>query len=747
MSTPAPAAACLVAALLWLACGLGSPAARHISWLRFGGATEALCVRGIAQTDGGMLYLAAESGLYSFDGFHLADLTPFHGHGSYNAIAAAGDSLVAGTNAGLVAFRPSDGTGRLLPYARGERVIGIVVAAGSLWAATTAELYRDGRPVGAATSHIGCLATDGRTIYIGRPDGVYRHDPRTARTTLMAGSPARASCLMAEGGTLWIGTPTGVGKLAGGRYSPLCRAAVAKCLGRTPDGQLAAGTDDGLLLIAADGTAELSRHDTRMPASLPGDAVWCLFTDADGGLWAGTDSGAALLPQAQRISTTTLAQLTGTGLGSRILRTLTDSRGRQWLGGTGGLICIDKGRWRWYRMGDKQWPIVHNRVRCIVEDSSRRIVVGGDMGAMVLDEASGQFVRYIIAEDPTNWVYWMEERGGGLWHITTFAASYTARFDSKTRRLRVQSTLRRGPLEPRRPREDSLLAALGGAWLSASIAPDGRTALLGGKDRFATMRLDDAGGKAHKLSLWNAAGGGPVADSTKYIELRFADFDYAREASPDYEYRLDDGGWIPVAGKSHTLLLPAPAAGSHIVAVREAGGAGAAAELRLYVERPWWGGPWWIALYAAVAASLAWCGWHLVRERRKVRKLAAEGEYLSAQLRLRLQEGEMSDDDKQLRRITKTIDDHLADSSLDVAALAALCGMSEKQLYRKVKALTGMATMAYIRDQRLKKAAALLAMPGCGVQEAMYKCGFQNASHFARIFQKQYGVPPSEYSG
>jgi AraC-like DNA-binding protein len=46
---------------------------------------------------------------------------------------------------------------------------------------------------------------------------------------------------------------------------------------------------------------------------------------------------------------------------------------------------------------------------------------------------------------------------------------------------------------------------------------------------------------------------------------------------------------------------------------------------------------------------------------------------------------------------------------LNVNTLSELSGISSKQLYRKIKALTGMTAVAYIRDQRLKKAASLLA--------------------------------------
>jgi AraC-like DNA-binding protein len=84
---------------------------------------------------------------------------------------------------------------------------------------------------------------------------------------------------------------------------------------------------------------------------------------------------------------------------------------------------------------------------------------------------------------------------------------------------------------------------------------------------------------------------------------------------------------------------------------------------------------------------------------------------------------------------------------LNVNTLSELSGISVKQLYRKIKAMTGLTTVAYIRDQRLKKAAALLAKGTFTVSEVMYMVGFSNASYFARCFSEAYKTLPSDYKG
>ena len=136
----------------------------------------------------------------------------------------------------------------------------------------------------------------------------------------------------------------------------------------------------------------------------------------------------------------------------------------------------------------------------------------------------------------------------------------------------------------------------------------------------------------------------------------------------------------------------------------------------------------------------------------KERELLNENEYLAAQLRLKLieksgEEGELSADEKFLLDITRIIEENMDDSELNVNTLSQKSGISTKQLYRRIKALTGMTTVAYIRDQRLKKAASLLSKGSFTVSEVMYMVGFSSASYFTRCFFDEYGTTPSEYRG
>lgn len=102
-------------------------------------------------------------------------------------------------------------------------------------------------------------------------------------------------------------------------------------------------------------------------------------------------------------------------------------------------------------------------------------------------------------------------------------------------------------------------------------------------------------------------------------------------------------------------------------------------------------------------------------------------------------------DEKLLADITKIIEDKVSDSELSVNRLSELSGISSKQIYRKIKQLTGLTPVDYIRSIRMKKAAMLLAQQKFSVAEVMYLVGFSNYSYFSKCFQAKYGKTPKQY--
>ncbi|MDR2496733.1 MAG: response regulator [Tannerellaceae bacterium] len=105
----------------------------------------------------------------------------------------------------------------------------------------------------------------------------------------------------------------------------------------------------------------------------------------------------------------------------------------------------------------------------------------------------------------------------------------------------------------------------------------------------------------------------------------------------------------------------------------------------------------------------------------------------------------ISHDEKLLANITRAIEENIDDSDLNVNYLSRKTGISPKQLYRKIKQMTGMSTIEYINSIRLKKAALLLSSKKFTVSEVMYMVGFNNHSYFAKRFCARFGKAPHQY--
>jgi len=97
-----------------------------------------------------------------------------------------------------------------------------------------------------------------------------------------------------------------------------------------------------------------------------------------------------------------------------------------------------------------------------------------------------------------------------------------------------------------------------------------------------------------------------------------------------------------------------------------------------------------------------------------------------------------------LNKVIKCIENNIEDSNFKVIFLAKEIGLSESQLYRKVKALTNTSTAVFIRSIRLQKAKELLQDKKFNITEVSYKVGFTDPSYFSRVFKDEFGCTPSE---
>jgi AraC-like DNA-binding protein len=88
--------------------------------------------------------------------------------------------------------------------------------------------------------------------------------------------------------------------------------------------------------------------------------------------------------------------------------------------------------------------------------------------------------------------------------------------------------------------------------------------------------------------------------------------------------------------------------------------------------------------------------------------------------------------------------DSAPETSVSLAELAALSGVSRFQLLRGFARQVGITPHAYLVQRRVRLARQLLANGQTAVQAAI-QAGFADQSHMTRVFVRQLGITPSRY--
>ncbi len=97
-----------------------------------------------------------------------------------------------------------------------------------------------------------------------------------------------------------------------------------------------------------------------------------------------------------------------------------------------------------------------------------------------------------------------------------------------------------------------------------------------------------------------------------------------------------------------------------------------------------------------------------------------------------------------INKLDEVLESCYADCDTKVGQIAKAMAMSERQLHRKLKALTELTASEYLRSYRLKKAAKLLRQ-GEMVGNVAFDVGIATHAHFSTCFKSQYDMTPKAY--
>ena len=137
--------------------------------------------------------------------------------------------------------------------------------------------------------------------------------------------------------------------------------------------------------------------------------------------------------------------------------------------------------------------------------------------------------------------------------------------------------------------------------------------------------------------------------------------------------------------------------------------------------------------------------------RARVHNILAQREQLEHSYRQRLMRLEPQKNEEQvpgdafLAKLLDVMEKQMDNNTLTVDELVEEMGMGRTVFFNKLKSLTGLSPVEFIREMRIKRAAQLLEEQRYNITEVTYMVGMNDSRYFAKCFKNTYGVTPSEY--
>jgi DNA-binding response OmpR family regulator len=102
-------------------------------------------------------------------------------------------------------------------------------------------------------------------------------------------------------------------------------------------------------------------------------------------------------------------------------------------------------------------------------------------------------------------------------------------------------------------------------------------------------------------------------------------------------------------------------------------------------------------------------------------------------------------DEEFLKEAVQLLEQNLTEYDFDINSFAEGLKMSKSSLYRKIKTMTGLSPIEFIRNIKLKHACRMLKQTSMTISEVAYASGFSDPKYFATCFRAEFGMTPRNY--
>lgn len=97
-----------------------------------------------------------------------------------------------------------------------------------------------------------------------------------------------------------------------------------------------------------------------------------------------------------------------------------------------------------------------------------------------------------------------------------------------------------------------------------------------------------------------------------------------------------------------------------------------------------------------------------------------------------------------LEKIMDVVKQNLGSTEIEMDDLADKMCMSRSSFYRKVKTLTGLSPMEFVKNIKLRHGYELLRTTDLSVAEVAYASGFSSSKYFSSCFKAEFGITPRQ---
>ena len=106
----------------------------------------------------------------------------------------------------------------------------------------------------------------------------------------------------------------------------------------------------------------------------------------------------------------------------------------------------------------------------------------------------------------------------------------------------------------------------------------------------------------------------------------------------------------------------------------------------------------------------------------------------------------MSQQDRRfLEQLTNFMERNIDNGELVGDDLVHEMAVSRSVFFKKLKSLTGLAPIEFIKEMRVKRAAQLIETGEFNMTQISYMVGINDPRYFSKCFKQRFGMTPTEY--